>query len=152
MPKVDVLVSTVFQSQPGVDISANLTYNKDQVVWNSASAARATRPCAVATNGVGCFNTGSPTTVSVPLMLTNEMFGERVTYWDMKFAKNIRFANRRLQLGLDLYNIFNSDAITGYNGTYVVDDPSTPANENTWLQPTSLISPRYIRFQVQMDF
>ena len=152
VPKVDVLVSTVFQSQPGVDISANLTYNKDQVVWNSASAARATRPCAVATNGVGCFNTGSPTTVSVPLMLTNEMFGERVTYWDMKFAKNIRFANRRLQLGLDLYNIFNSDAITGYNGTYVVDDPSTPANENTWLQPTSLISPRYIRFQVQMDF
>ena len=51
VPKVDVLVSTVFQSLPGTDIASNLTYTKDQVTWNSASAARASRPCAVATNG-----------------------------------------------------------------------------------------------------
>ncbi len=154
VPKVDVLVSTVFQALPGTDISANLTYAKDQVQWNAESAARATRPCAVATNGVGCFNSvTTPTTVSVPLMLDNELYGERVTYWDMKFAKNIRFANRRLQLGVDLYNIFNSDAITGYNGTYTIDNPATPTVEaNTWLQPQSLISPRYMRFQVQFDF
>jgi hypothetical protein len=153
VPKVDVLVSTVFQSLPGTDISANLTYAKEQVVWNTDSAARATRPCAATTNGIGCFNSViTPTTVSVPLLLSNEMYGERVTYWDMKFAKNIRFASRRLQLGVDLYNIFNSDAITGYNGTYTVDNPATPTNENAWLQPMSLISPRYMRFQVQFDF
>jgi len=144
----------VFQSLPGTDISANLTYSKDQVQWNTDSAARASRACANAAQGVGCFNNViTPTTVVVPLLLTNEMYGERVTYWDMKFAKNIRFANRRLQLGVDVYNIFNSDAITGYNGTYTIDNPNTPAVEaNTWLDPQSLISPRYVRFQVQFDF
>jgi len=154
VPKVDVLVSTVFQSLPGTDISANLTYSKDQVQWNAESAARATRACNVATQGAGCFNNVlTPTTTTVALMLDNELYGERVTYWDMKFAKNIRFANRRLQLGVDLYNIFNSDAVTGYNGTYTIDNPATPTVEaNTWLQPTSLISPRYMRFQLQFDF
>jgi hypothetical protein len=153
IPWADVLVSAVFQSLPGTDISANLTYNKDQIQWNAASASRATRPCATAANGVGCFTSvTSPTTVVVNLLNSNEMFGERVTYWDMKFAKNLRFAGKRAQVGVDLYNIFNSDAITSYNGTYVVDNPGTPQNENTWLQPVSLISPRYVRFQVQFDF
>ncbi len=59
----------------------------------------------------------------MPLLLNNEMFGERVTYWDMKFAKNIRFSGKRAQIGVDVYNIFNSDAITGYNGTYVDRQP-----------------------------
>jgi hypothetical protein len=147
VPVIDLLVSTVFQSLPGTDISARMTYDKEQVQWNAESAGRATRPCGNPTQGVGCFNSlFAPTSVSVPLLLDNEMFGERVTYWDMKFAKNIRFANRRLQIGVDLYNIFNSDAITGYDGTF---DPESP---DEFLQPTSLISPRYMRFQVQFDF
>jgi len=71
----------------------------------------------------------------------------------MKFAKNIRFSGKRIQVGVDVYNIMNSNAITGYNGTYTVDDPATPAVEvNNWLNPTSLISPRYVRFQLQFDF
>ena len=82
-----------------------------------------------------------------------EMYGERVTYADMKFAKNIRFANKRAQVGVDVYNIFNSNAILGYNGTYTVDNPATPTVEvNNWLQPTSLVTPRYVRFQLQFDF
>jgi hypothetical protein len=111
---VDVLVSTVFQALPGTDISSNLTYGKDQVQWNAESAARATRACGNPAPGRGLASTTSSPqcTVVVPLLLTNELYGERVTYWDMKFAKNIRFANRRLQLGVDVYNIFNSDAIT----------------------------------------
>ena len=32
--------------------------------------------------------------------------------WDMKFAKNIRFAGKRLSVGIDVYNFFNSDAPT----------------------------------------
>jgi hypothetical protein len=146
VPKVDVLVSTVFQSLPGTDISSNFTYAKEQVQWNPESTARATRACANPANGVGCFNSVVfPTTVSVPLLLNNEIYGERVTYWDMKFAKNIRFSGKRAQVGVDVYNIFNSDAVTGYNGTYTLTN-------NQWLQPMSLISPRYVRFQLQFDF
>jgi hypothetical protein len=153
VPWADVLVSAVFQSFPGTDISANLTYTKDQVQWNAGSASRATRACANPAQGAGCFTSViTPTTVVVNLLNTNELFGERVSYWDMKFAKNIRFSGKRAQVGVDHYTIFNSDAITSYNSTFVIDNPTTPTNENTWLQPLSLISPRYVRFQVQFDF
>jgi hypothetical protein len=153
VPKVDVLLSTVFQSLPGVEQTASLTYSKDQIIWNADSAARATQPCSLASNGVGCLGaTRNTTTVSVPLLLNNEFYGERVTLFDLKIAKNIRFSGRRLSLGLDLYNVLNSDAVTGYNGTFTPDNPATPANENTWLQPTGLVSPRFVRVQVQLDF
>jgi hypothetical protein len=154
IPKVDVLIGAVFQSLPGTDIAANLTYTKDQIQWAPASAARATTPCSNPALGVGCLGSARNLTTSatgsaagpVSLLLNNEMYGERVTYWDMKFAKNIRFAGKRAQVGVDVYNIFNSDAILSYNSNY------TPGPNNAWLQPTSLISPRYVRFQFQFDF
>ena len=147
IPKVDVLLAVVFQSLPGVEIGANLTVDKSNVLWNADSAGRSTLPCATAANGVGCFIGGlSRTTVTVPLLNNQEMFGMRVTEWDMKLAKNIRFAGKRLMIGVDCYNLFNSDAITGYNATF------TPGPNNPWLNPTTLISPRFVRGQIQFDF
>jgi len=90
--------------------------------------------------------------VVVPLLLNNEFYGERVTLFDVKLAKNIRFAGRRLSIGVDIYNVMNSDAVTGYNATFTPDNPATEANENTWLQPTGLVSPRFVRAQVQFNF
>jgi len=150
----------VFQSLPGVAQTASLTYSKDQVIWMPASASRATEPCANAANGVGCLGATRNLTTSatgsiaggVQLLLNNEYYGERVTTFDLKFAKNIRFAQKRLQIGIDIYNFFNSDAITAYNGTYTVEDPNTTAIENHWLEPTGLVSPRFFRFQVQFNF
>ena len=53
--------------------------------------------------------------IPTQLLLNQEMFGMRVTEWDVKLAKNIRFAGKRLMVGIDIYNVFNSDAITGYH-------------------------------------
>ena len=134
-------------------MSANLTYSKDQIIWNAESASRATAECLVATSGFGCLGaTRNATSVTVPLLLNNELFGERVTLFDVKLAKNIRFAGRRLSLGVDIYNVFNSDAVTTYQGTFTPDNPSTADNENLWLQPTGLVSPRFVRMQVQFNF
>jgi hypothetical protein len=154
IPWVDVLVSSVFQSLPGVNIGASLTYNKDQVIWASAAQSRLTMPCSNAANGVGCFGiTGNTTTANIPLLLSNEIIGERTTLFDVKFAKNIRFANKRAVIGVDIYNVANSDAIQGYNGTYTVDNPATPAVEvNNWMQPTSVVQPRFARLSVQFSF
>jgi len=89
----------------------------------------------------------------VQLLLSNEYWGERVTTFDVKIAKNIRFGSRRLNVGVDVYNFFNSDAVTTYQSQYIVDNPATPAVEvNNWLQPTGLVSPRFVRLQIQMDF
>jgi hypothetical protein len=124
------------------------------VVWESASASRATETCSTASNGVGCFGaTRNLTTANVNLLNTNEMFGEQVTTWDVKFAKNIRFSGKRAQIGVDIYNFFNSDAITSYNETYTLDNPATPTvEENHWGEPAGVVSPRFLRFQIQFDF
>jgi hypothetical protein len=43
--------------------------------------------------------------------------------------------------------------ITGYNQTWTVDNPATPAIEvNNWGQPTGLVTPRFFRLSVQLDF
>jgi len=74
-----------------------------------------------------------------------------------------RFAGKRLSLGVDVYNIFNSDAATAYDQTYtatrladgswVADNPATPAVEvNTWNNITQLVTPRFMRLSMTLDF
>jgi hypothetical protein len=168
IPVVDVLVSAVYQSLPGPSIGASFQYNKNDVIWNPESAFRATEPCtgASAALGTGCLGTTRATSTStIQLMLPNEVIGERTTLVDMKFAKNIRFSNKRATIGLDVYNIFNSDAINSYNGTFsgtfvngvftpAADNPATPASNegNHWMEPTGLVSSRFARFSVQFNF
>ena len=44
---------------------------------------------------------------------------------------------------------------TGYNGEFhFVDDPTTPDEDETqiWGQPTSLVSPRFVRLSIQFSF
>jgi hypothetical protein len=68
-------------------------------------------------------------------------------------AKNIRFGTYRATVGVDMYNVFNSDAIQDYNDTWTVDNPGTPAVEvNQWGNPQGLISPRYVRLSLQFYF
>jgi hypothetical protein len=150
IPKVDVLVATVFQSFAGVARNALVTFSKDQVIWGPGSLARATAPCAVAANGVGCLgNTSNDTTVQVNLFNNNELWGDRVTLIDLKLAKVIRFKGKRATLGADIYNLFNSDSIQGYDNNYVVG--ATGAAQ-TWGNPTSLVSPRFVRLSLQANF
>jgi hypothetical protein len=153
VPKADVLVSVVFQSLPGPEITATETISNTQAIW--ANPARATAPCAFGP-GTGCFlssNTFSPTTWSVPLTLNNELFGSRVTTWDIKLAKNFRFKGKRLNAGVDIYNFLNSDAITSYNTNYTANATGTgPAANNAWGTPMGLVSPRFVRLQIQANF
>ena len=40
-----------------------------------------------------------------------------------------------------------------YNGTYIVDNPATPAVEvNNWATPMSIVAPRFARLSVQFSF
>jgi len=123
------------------------------VIWMPGSESRATRPCATLTNGVGCVGNGNDsTTATVDLLNANELFGERTTSIDLKVAKNLRFGNTRVTLGVDVYNLFNSDAIQDYVDTYTIDNPATEVNENTWGNPSSIIAPRFARFSLQFFF
>jgi hypothetical protein len=154
----DILVSTVFQWRPGVERNANHAFTKEEVTWESGSIARATQSCpAGATAGqVGCFvatsNTNTATSQTINLLNTGELYGEGYTDFDVKLAKNIRFANKRLNVGVDIYNVFNNDAIRTYQDNYdVADNPATPVVER-WGQATGLLSPRFARLSIQFDF
>jgi hypothetical protein len=166
IPYIDVLASAVFQYRPGAAKTATLTFNRNDIVWNPGSEHRATDPCTVNNAASqGCFynNTAVSQTASTDLLDFGDQYGESIRLWDLKFAKNIRFGNKRINLGVDVYNLFNSDAATSYDGTYtatrladgtwVTDNPTTPVVEvNNWGRVTGLVPPRFARFQVQFDF
>ena len=160
IPKVDVLVSTVFQLQPGVERAMNITYNKDQVVWDPASASRATNTalCTGANAGqTGCFvvsgGATSQTTYLLNVLDFGDLYGERIWNVDLKLAKNIRMGSKRFNVGADIYDIFNNDSVDQYNDTWTIDNPATPAVEvNNWGNATRILSPRFVRLSVQFYF
>ena len=103
--------------------------------------------------GTGCFGVDrTAATQDINVLLPNELFGERIMLFDLKLAKNIRFGGRRLTVGVDVFNLFNSDAITGYNNTYILPEDLAGDDVNPWGQPTALVSPRFAQLSLQFDF
>jgi hypothetical protein len=142
VPKVDVLVSSVYQYRPGPELSANYT-----VTCSAAAGCGAITWAPGSTPGRGqTVFLSTLTTKTVNLIPSNTMFGEGHTEIDLKVAKIFRFAGTRANVGVDIYNLLNTDAITSYNQTF------TPTAANAWLTPTNLVQPRFARVQVQLDF
>jgi len=65
----------------------------------------------------------------------------------MRFAKIGRFSGKRLDVGMDLYNLFNSNVTTSYQQTY-----EYATNGAAWLTPTGIAAPRLARFNVTLNF
>jgi hypothetical protein len=128
VPKIDVQVSGTLRSDQGAPLAANWT------APNSATVGL-NRPFA----GVG------GQTVVVNLVEPGTLYGERVTQIDMRFAKILRFGRTRATVGVDLYNIANSNAVLTYNQTFV---PTT----DTWLRPNSVLQARFMKLSAQVDF
>jgi hypothetical protein len=61
---------------------------------------------------------------------------------DMRFAKIFRMRGTCADVGVDLYNIFNVNTPTIYDGTY--DAPPAVAG-GQGLQPTGIVQPRFAR-------
>ena len=141
LPKVDVLISGIFRSQanaqPGAGVGTNGASRSATFRMTAAQFLAATgRPL---TPGVASQD--------VDLLLPGAVYGDRVNAVDMRFAKIVKFRNTRTTVGLDLYNLFNSNTPTTYESVY---DPAT--NGARWLQPTAVLLPRFMRFNVQVDF
>jgi len=142
VPKADVLVSGIFRSQPNAQ-PANTT-----VGTNGASRTanyQMTPAQFLAATGVPLR--AGLATQSVDLLLPGAIYGERINVADLRVAKVLRFKNKRLNVGLDLYNLFNSNTPTTYETVFDV-----ATNGARWLQPTGVLTPRATRFNVQFDF
>jgi hypothetical protein len=125
IPRVDVQVSGTWTSTPGNSLAANYTVT-------SASA----RPSLLRD-----LSSGS---VTVNLIAPNTIFADRQNNIDFRIAKVFRFARTRTQVGVDVYNLTNTDVVTGYNQGFVAG--------GSWLTPTSIQPARYARISAQFDF
>jgi hypothetical protein len=148
LPRVDVLVSAQMRSlnaanRPGAG-SASAT--------NGASLnANTAVPNSVVIQLLGRTpGTTLPTqTTTVNLLTDGQLYpDERVNQVDMRFGKIVRFADRRLDIGVDLYNLFNSNQATGFDQSFDYG----VANGGEWLQPTAIVAPRFARFNVTVSF
>jgi hypothetical protein len=146
LPKVDVLVSASMRSTANVQPDAGGTL----VATNGASlAGNITLAAAQVPGGLapGVF------LQNVNLVQQGQVYGDRINAMDLRFGKNLRFGRTRTNVALDLYNLFNSNTGTAFNQTFDAATNgvgTTPAG--LWLRPTAILNPRFVRFNVTVDF
>jgi len=128
IPRVDVLIAGTFRSDQGAPLSAN---------WNASSAT-------VVQPALGRPVAGGAPTTSINLIAPGDVWGDRVNELDLRFAKILKFGRMRVNAGIDVYNIINSAAVLTYNQTF--------APGGSWLAPTSVLSPRFMKVSAQIDF
>ena len=127
VPKIDVLVAGTFRSDQGAPLRA--TWNAPVAVVSAALG----RPAAVA-----------GTTVPIELIAPGEVWGDRVNEIDLRVAKYLRFGRWRANVGVDVFNVINSNAVLTYNQTF--------APGGAWLIPQSVLTPRFVKLSAQIDF
>jgi len=88
---------------------------------------------------------GGAATQTVNIVKQGQVYGPRITTVDLRVTKIIRFGSTRTNVGLDLYNLFNSNTGTAFNQNFGTDGL-------TWMRPTSVLNPRFLRFNVTLDF
>jgi hypothetical protein len=117
-----VRVSGTIQSLPGPQVLANQVY-------------------AGVIPSLGRAPTGGQTTVN--LIEPGTLYGDRLNQVDLRFTKIVRTGGRaRLDLNVDLYNAFNSDAILTQQNTFGA----------AWQLPLTVIQPRFVKFSARWDF
>jgi len=137
IPRVRILVSSAINSDvqganPTTDGGANgLAAN-----WNV--------PNAVVRTSLGRDLAGGAANVPVNIVQPATMYGRRITYFDFRVAKIIQSGKNRFQLGLDVYNLFNSNAPQQYNQTYIPN--------GTWLIPQETLPARFAKVSFEVGF
>jgi hypothetical protein len=138
IPKVDVLVSATLRSQAPLQLAAN---------WQVPNTT--IRTLLGGNLPPGLLATGNST-----IDLTDSdhlIFGDgRRTQVDMRFAKVIRFGRTRTDVGVDLWNLFNTNYATGYQGTYTI--VAGQPQGGTWGQPNAIYPPRFVRLNFTVNF
>ena len=88
--------------------------------------------------------------MTVNVALPGDVYPERLNTVDMRVSKILRFGRTRSNVGIDLYNMFNANTGTAFNGTSArwARRPTV----RTWLRPTSILNARFVRFNATVDF
>jgi hypothetical protein len=133
IPKIDVLISATLRSQTPSQIGAD---------WQVPNTLVRDLLGGVTPPG---FNVNGNSTIDLTDS-DHRIFAEnRRTQVDMRFAKVFRFGRTRSDIGLDLWNLLNTNYATGYDETFVV-------GSDTWATPESIYPPRFVRLNFTVNF
>ena len=127
VPKADVQLAATFQSKPGALLAANYAGAER---GGGADARQESL-------GERAQRHGEPAAPGT-------MSGDRINELDIRVAKILKFGGSRSMLALDLYNALNSSAVLTYNTAFVPG--------GTWLQPLTILTPRFFRITAEVDF
>jgi hypothetical protein len=125
LPWYGIRVSGTYQSLPGPAIIANNIYNNA----NRVATTTLPRPFTLGQANVNLIDPGSA-------------YGDRLNQIDLRFTKVVNMGRTRLDLNVDFYNAFNSDAVTFELASF----------GPVWRLPLTVIQPRFVKFAARWDF
>jgi len=138
VPKIDVLVSATLRNQPELERTAT---------WQV--------PNTVIQGIIGRLPPGGTPTGNTNIEILDSdhrlFAGNRRTQIDMRFAKVVRFGDRRANVGVDLGNLLNSNYANTYENIYRYSAGNTNLG-GTWNNPTAINSARFVRWNLTVDY
>jgi hypothetical protein len=125
LPWYDIRVSGTLQSLPGPQLSATNVYNNT----NRTTLTTLSRPFTLAQQNVNLIYPGT-------------LYGDRLNQIDLRLTKIVNVGRGRVDLNVDFYNAFNSDAVIAEIGAF----------GPVWRRPLTVIQPRFVKFAARWDF
>jgi hypothetical protein len=101
-------------------------------IYNNANRTASTDLARPFTNGQANVNLINPGT----------MWGDRLNQVDLRLTKVLNVGKGKMDVNVDFYNAFNSDAVLAELGTF----------GPVWRLPLTVIQPRFVKFAVRYDF
>jgi hypothetical protein len=100
----------------------------------------------VATNNDTSPSLGRPLSGGVPNVTVNiveagKYFGDAANLFDMRLGKVFRFGARRINVNLDIHNLFNASPVLLFNNNYA-----------SWLTPQSIMEARLFKLSTNIEF
>ena len=141
----DLRVSGVFQSLPGIPISASYVATNAEVratlgrnlAGNATTVTVSDSAAALGTAAAPGFSFPSPGSFR-----PQTRFEDRSSQLDLRLTRNFRIHGVRVQGMFDVYNVLNASPILADNTRY------GPA----WLTPTFVLDARLFKFGMQLEF
>ncbi len=122
----DLQLSGVFQSLPGIPISASYVATAAQVIPS-----------------LGRNLAGNAANVTIANIITPQtVFESRLNQLDLRLTRSFKINHLRLQANVDVYNVLNGSAILAETTRF------GPA----WLTPTQILDARLLKFSGKLSF
>jgi hypothetical protein len=125
LPWYGIRVAGTFQSLPGPQLGGTRVYNNTNRLTDT-TLGRA-------------FTLNQQT---IQLVEPGTFYGDRLNQIDLRFTKIVSLGRSRIDLNVDFFNAFNSDAVIAENGAF---GPN-------WRRPLTVIQPRFVKFAARLDF